>query len=214
MTKQKILLILSAVFAAIILLMFLVTATFNFWFFINLVIWAGIIYWQYKPNPAKPVSGKRKLAVVVIAAIFSILTLVSIGGETDKKVNINTPAVKIEYKTIMDPIALVDLSLDLENSLKLEDVRISEVEGGIIEIHTKTPENVSPDAIMAATSYIFGYVDPKISNQIKTLRLIFTVNGLDASLIEVSRTNVKDWITKRISDEVFVSSMKKVSLVK
>jgi len=45
----------------------------------------------------------------------------------------------VEYTTHMDPLAMVDLALDLEVDLHLESVHISETIGDIIEIRTDVP---------------------------------------------------------------------------
>lgn len=151
------------------------------------------------------------IILLILACIFCLILSLFFMGNS--KTTTNKSVTQLEYTTTTDPIALVDLSLDLENSLKLEDVRTSEISGGIIEIRTKTPENVSPDAIMGATAYIFGYIEPQFPDQIKTFRLIFTVNGLDATVLEVSRKDVKTWISKEMSDQEFVSTINKKVLI-
>lgn len=201
----KILLAITIVIAIIVLLAFIGGNTYNVWFFANIIAWGGFIFWLIKSIRAKQYKLKNLLGILALIMVASFFTLVSIPSKTESIVN---------YSTKIDPIKLVDMSVDLETNLKLEDVRIIEVEGGILEIRTKSPVNVSPEAIMSASAYIFSYIDPSLPSGIKTLRLILTVNDFDATIIETSRDNLAKFEAKQITDQEFINSMKRTNLIK
>lgn len=150
------------------------------------------------------IAGILGIIVLICCCCAAVLILGNSGG-TDKNGG--------KYTTETDPNTMVNVALMLETDLKLEDVRISEVTGGIIEIRTKTPDKVSPSALLNGSGYILRTAEPQFPGQISTFRLILTVNGLDATMIEASRKDIQDWTAKKITDQQFLNKLKRKSLV-
>jgi hypothetical protein len=197
--------VLAGIIALFFLLAFIGNETVNFWLFFNLALFGYCFYKVIKAFKTKNFEVGRLMVVLSVTLAVSFVTLTSI---TEKTASI------VDYETQTDPIALVDLAIDLEDTLKLQDVSLSEAAGGVIEIRTEAPAKVSPEAILSAAGYIFNYVEPSMPAGIKTLRLILTVNGFDASLIEVERQTVAKWSAKQLADKDFFASMRKQSLIK
>jgi hypothetical protein len=140
---------------------------------------------------------KKKIIVLVLV----ILIVVGSSGMFSSKTLSN------------DPLAMVDLSMKMESDLQLQDVMISEVVGNVLEIRVKDP-SVLKEKLDVGTAYIFGYVEPSIGKNIKTVRVIYTVNNFDVSLFETSLSDISDWTSKKIDDTAFAQKIKFVNLAK
>jgi hypothetical protein len=85
---------------------------------------------------------------------------------------------------------------------------ITEVTGSIIEIRAKTPFTSTKEYLANDAAYVFGYVKPFINSGIKKVRVIYTINGLDATLFEASLSDITDWVNKKIDDTAFAKKIK------
>ncbi len=200
----KILFNVNIVLFIIVLITFVGNETYNFWFLVNLLIWGYFFYLLLKALKNQWPKMKNLILGTIGLTIFSFLSFFSIATTPDA----------LDYETRMDPLTLVDLSLELETNLLVEDVRISESAGDILEIRMKSPDNVSQEAIIGAASYIFSYLEPSIDENLKTFRLILTVNNFDATLIECQRSTLQNWMAQKQSDEEFFAALNIKNLLK
>ncbi len=201
----KIVLIMSILIAIFILLIFTASGSFGLWFWLNLIVWAAFIYYLYKALKTNKFKLKNIIGILMLLTVISLFSLTAIAKVTKDIVN---------YDTVINPTALVDMGIDLENTLKLDAVSVNEVAGGIVEIRTKTPANVSSDSILLASAYIFSYVDPSLPPQIKTIRVILTLNDFDATVIETSRDNLKKYISGELLEKNYIATLKINNLTK
>lgn len=192
----KILFTVNILLFIIMLITFIGNKTYNFWFLLNLIIWGYFFYLLIKALQNRGPKIKNLILGTIVVTILSFLSFLSINDPTE-----------LDYKTKMDPLVLVDLSLELENKLLLEDVHLSESAGDILEIRVKSPENVSKEAIIGAASYIFSYLEPSIDENLKTFRLILTINNFDATIIECSRQQLQNWMAQKQSESEFFSTL-------
>ena len=145
---------------------------------------------------------RKKILINMVVAIFLIgIIRISFFNKKD-----------VDYKTTTDPSEIIDLSIELEDEFQLDEVRITEADRNILEIRIKTPTDVSKETLLAGTAYIFSYVEPKIDEKNKKIRIFFTVNYLDAMFIETERENIKKWIDGRIDIDEFVNKFKIVQI--
>ncbi|HPL92985.1 MAG TPA: hypothetical protein PLB38_01735 [bacterium] len=200
----KILFNINIILFVIVLISFIGNDTYNFWFLLNLTAWGYFFYLLVKALQNRGPNMKNLIIGTIILSIFSFLSFFSIP----------TTTAGLDYETKMDPLALVDLSLELEENLLLENVRISESAGDILDIRVKTPDNVSQEAIIGATAYIFSYLEPSIDESLKTFRLIMTVNEFDATIIECQRVQLENWMAQKQSDEAFFATLQIKNLLK
>lgn len=115
---------------------------------------------------------------------------------------------EFDYETKTDPAELVDIALDMEEEFNLEDIRIIEAKNNILEVRLPTPTDVSKDTLMAGTAYMLGYLEPRVGEAVKRIRIIFTINYLDAMFIEVEVKNIEKWLKEKISDEEFIEKFR------
>lgn len=116
------------------------------------------------------------------------------------------------YKTKTDPFEMIDLGIQLEDKFGLNDVMVTEAEDGVLEVRLKTPSGVSEETLLVGSASIFGYVESNISGSVKKVRIIFTVNYLDAMFIEVECKQIDKWLGEDISDEKFMEEFRIVKL--
>jgi len=119
---------------------------------------------------------------------------------------------EFDFETKTDPFEMVDLSMELEEKFLLKDVRTTEIEGGFLEIRLETPVDVSEKALLVGAASIFGYVESYISSDIEKIRIIFTVNYLDAMFIEVESEDIEKWLEGDDDEEEFLNKFKVVNL--
>lgn len=201
----KLIIGLAALMGVFIVLMFAAAGSFGFWFVLNLLGWGGFIYYLVRSLKSKRYNLKKIIGLFSVVLVISLFTLAALPTTTKGLV---------DYKTSSNPTALVDMGIDLENTLKLEDVSVTEAAGGVIEIRTAAPTGVSSDTIMLTSAYIFSYVEPQLPDQIKSIRLILTVNGLDAIVIETSRENLKKYIAGDLSEKAYIATLTRNNLTK
>lgn len=146
---------------------------------------------------------KRKKVLIIIVAIVLFVGMTRVlffGGE------------EFDYKTTTDPEEIVDLSLELEDRFDLENVRIAEAEGNVLEVRVETPTDVSEEALLMGTAYVLDYVEARVSEGIQKIRVIFTVNYLDAMFVEAQRQDIKEWREGKISANDLIQKFKIVQL--
>jgi hypothetical protein len=119
---------------------------------------------------------------------------------------------EFDFETKTDPFEMVDLSIELEEKFLLKDVRVTETEGGLLEIRLETPVDVSEKALLVGAASIFGYAESYVSSDIEKIRIIFTVNYLDAMFIEVENKDIKNWLEGNENEEDFLNKFKVVNL--
>jgi hypothetical protein len=116
-----------------------------------------------------------------ISFIVSFFSMAAIGSEDDS----------IKYKTIMNPVDLVDIAIILEEDLLLEDVSVVESTDKTLEIRMKAPNDISQYAVISASTYIFKYIQPYISQSFDNIRIILTINYIDSYIIESNNKNIQ-----------------------
>lgn len=214
---RKFLYVLAIVLGVLCVWMFLISGTYNFWLFANAVLWSSCIRYTSKYKKWANYTTWKIIWAIVLAFFVSFLSMASIETSTQVSLWI-TPGTweqeNFKYTTLMNPLDLVDIALNLETDLQLEDVTLMEVAWSILEIRTTAPNDISPEAITAAGSYIFSYIYSDISPEIKKMRLLLTINNVDAWLVETSIDNLTAWIHEDLSDEEFVTRLRKKNLVK
>ena len=172
------------------------------WFWGNAVLWFGFTRYTKKVAGQHPYALGKMIALLLLVSLVSFFSLSAI------------PTKKVEpgAGTSLDPLSRVDLTVDLENDLGLEDVLLTVLNDEVLEVRTKTPVNVSPRAIYNACAYIFAYLQPRIPSPIKNMRIILTVNDLDAMFVETSYRDVAKWQAGEIEEKAFFDSLKIVNL--
>jgi hypothetical protein len=201
----KLLMGLSLILAAVILLLFVSTGSMNVWFFLNLIVWPSFLFYLYRMLKTKKFKLRKAIGLLTLIAACSFFSLAGLSTVTKDVVN---------YDTITNPTDLVDMSIDLENTLKMEDVSVTEASGGIIEIRTKAPANVSTRAILLTVAYIFSYVQPALPEKIATIRVILTMNGFDALVFETDRADLQEYMAGKISETDYVAKIRTSNLRK
>jgi len=132
----------------------------------------------------------------IILCLAAIILLYQLGSQKSNE--------EFSYNTVTDPTQLVDISIELADSLHLENVDITETAGNIIEVRTPAPYNVSTEAIAASAVYIFTDIDPEIATSITKYRLILTVNYIDSLIIETDRDDVTQLNNQQIDQNEFI----------
>jgi len=201
---RKIIHALSVTIVVFTFLIFVVNEYLGFWFWVDLILWFTFLHYTKNFVKGTLYSLPRMIAILSILILFTFFSL-GLSGPANNS--------NIKYTTITNPIEMVELAMELEEEMQLEEVQISESSNAILEIRTKTPPNISPEAISAASSYIFKYVNDEISGNIKTFRLILTVNHIDGLIIETSNLNLQKWIKGELTDLEFIEAMKKINLI-
>ncbi|MEI8337589.1 MAG: hypothetical protein WCF92_00400 [bacterium] len=138
--------------------------------------------------------------------ILSVLIIVLIG------VGIFISTRTTEVKT--DQLSLIDLSSKMERELGLQGVTITQVVGNILEVRVKSPDSATKEKLSNGAAYIFGYLDLNLNKGAEKIRVIYTVNDVDATLYEASVSDISDWRSKKITDIEFAQKIKVASLVK
>ena len=196
---RKTLHIVSLVCGGFFVCIFVVNSYFGFWLWVNGLFW--FLFTRHTKNFRDGVSySLGKLVSILIVAIFiSFLTMGFTAPSQEEG---------IQYSTIMNPLDMVDLGMDLEDEFSLGNVRVSEVAGKVLEVRIQTPEGISPEAISLASSYIMGYLDEQIPEKIGKERIILTVNHMDAVVLEANREDIGQWKNEKITDQEFIGKMK------
>ncbi|MFA6463449.1 MAG: hypothetical protein WCV55_00385 [Candidatus Paceibacterota bacterium] len=138
--------------------------------------------------------------------ILSVLAVVLVG------ISFGFFSKKEEVKN--DQLSLVDLSMKMENELGLQNVRVSEVSGNVLEVRVKTPDNVTKEKLSNGAAYIFGYLDLNLNKGVEKVRVIYTVNDADTTLYEASAQDISDWRSKKNNDSTFAKKIKVANLGK
>ncbi|GEM_PF-3166340 len=142
----------------------------------------------------------KKKAVTVAAAVIVIMIII-VAVFSGKKGN-------IDASPINDPLAIVDLTMKMQSDLNLQDVMISEVAGGILEVRLQTPANVTKSNLDNGTAFLLGYLVPNISKDTEKIRVIYTIDGADKELYEASLTDINSWRNKTIDESTFTKRIK------
>ncbi len=196
--KGRLLHFLSLALGFFVLFIMAAGGYFGPWFWVNLIVWFGFTRYTKKEALRLSYATGKMAGILLLVSLLSFFSLSAI--PTDQAGQPDQPA--------LDPISRVDLALALENDLGLEDVRVDVLEGGILEVRTKTPVNVSPAAIYGASAFVFAYLEPRLPRGIRDLRIILTVNDLDAMILETTRENVVKHQAGESGDDVFFKNLK------
>jgi len=150
--------------------------------------------------------GLTILGVLGIYILYSIFT-----PADDQKIIEEDIDKKANAEVVLDEEENFQLTALLEDGMGLEDVFISTT-NDVLEVRIKAP-TISGEELYEGLTLVFSFLDEKINPDFNNMRLIFTINNVDASIVEVSRTNVISWKNNEISNAEFIQSFEKKSLL-
>jgi len=106
----------------------------------------------------------------------------------------------------------LDLMMLLEDNFKLEEVIISQDNEDLL-VRCKAP-TIKGKALNNGLVQVFAFINQRIPGDIKTIKLIFTINHVDATIVEVQRKAIDRWMNNEISNTEFINKFNAVSLIK
>jgi predicted small lipoprotein YifL len=116
-----------------------------------------------------------------------------------------------ESAPLADTSAQLDLMLSLEDELGLEEVLISQDNQNLL-IRFKAP-TITTAEIDNGMAQIFAFVDQRCTDDIKTIKLILTVNHVDSAIVEAQRQDIARWLDGSLSNQQFVDTFNIISLI-
>jgi len=152
----------------------------------------------------------KKGALISIFLMALILVLPGCGKKKveNTNTNISEEPAGLSQEEIQTQI---DLTLLLEDAFGLKEVIISQDNKNYI-VRFKAPTLKGTELDNGLTQ-IFGFLNPRVPDGIKNIKLIFTVNHIDSAVITVERQNITDWLDKKIPNAAFINSFEVVSLL-
>lgn len=106
----------------------------------------------------------------------------------------------------------LDLALALEDDLGLEEVIISQ-DGENLLLRCKAP-TIKGEELNNGLVGTFAFINQRVPDEIKTIKLIFTINYVDSAIVEVQREDISSWLDGKISNKEFLNTFNVISLIK
>ena len=147
----------------------------------------------------------KKWKVIAIVLIVVVVLIIVLDLSSGKKGGIDSA-------TQNDPLAMVDLTMRMQSDLGLKNVLISEVAGSVLEVRIDNPSSVSKSGLDNGTAFVFGYIVTNISGDTQKIRVIYTASGADKILYQANTSDINDWKSGKISDEIFAKKIEHVDL--
>jgi hypothetical protein len=146
------------------------------------------------------------LIITVAGCLYLGKKLISEKTETESQGSLSDPQVRKDFSDQLD------LTMMLENDFGLEEVIISQ-DGEDLLVRCSAP-TIKGEALNNGLVYIFAVINEKAKEEIKTIRLIFTINHVDATIVEVQREAISGWMDNKITNLEFINKFKVISLIK
>ncbi len=108
--------------------------------------------------------------------------------------------------------AMAELGLQLEEDFGLDEVLVS-LDGATLQVKFKAP-TISGEELNEGLVQVFGYLAAKSPAGAEKIRLVFVINHVDSAVVEVTLQQIKDWMAGKTDNAAFISSFKKLSLIK
>lgn len=106
----------------------------------------------------------------------------------------------------------LNLTILLEDSLGLEEVLISQNEENLL-VRFKAP-TIKGEELSNGLAQVFAFIDQRASDEIETIKLIFTINHVDSMIIAVPREDISLWTDSEISNKEFINKFDITFLIK
>lgn len=162
--------------------------------------------------------------IYVILAVFASLLLLS-GCSQPQTAAPATPGTPVVPETstqaeettqqaivgVIDQSDLINLMLDLEDRFKLQDVFINQ-SGTVLIVRFKAP-TITGEELDSGLAQIFSYLDEKSPDLISELDLVFMVQNVDSLIVNVKRSDIRDWKEGVLNNVDFIKKFKKTSLL-
>ena len=103
------------------------------WFWGNAAAWLVFTRYTKKSALQCPYATGKITGILLLLSLASFFSLSAVVADKTEQPVLSR----------LTPLSRVDLAIGLENDLRLEDVRVDVLDGGILEVRTKTPAKVS-----------------------------------------------------------------------
>ena len=159
------------------------------------------------------------VGIIILAAIgaFAYYKFYLEKGTAPASISTTTETTTDSETTTSKSIAaistsdLLNLMVSLEDDLGLQEVLVEQVED-IIVVKFKAP-TIGGEELNLALVQIFAYVDGKIPENIKKIRLVFVVNYTDSALVDLERSKIADWKADKLDNIGLIKAFEKVSFI-
>ena len=111
----------------------------------------------------------------------------------------------------VDAGMMAELGLQLEEDFGLDEV-LASLDGATLLVKFRAP-TISGEELNEGLVQIFGYLAAQAPAGADKIRLVFVINH-EYAVVEVTLQQVKDWMAGKIDNADFISSFKKLSLIK
>lgn len=167
------------------------------------------------PAPVQPKKSRRWAWLLVLggAGIIILLLITTIAGcwhFFNKKDSEQVEQPKTQEQ--VDFSNQLDLMILLEDNFALEDMVISQNKEDLL-VRCKAP-TIKGKELTNGLVQVFAFINQKVPDDIKTIKLIFTINHVDSAIIRVKRKDISRWMNNKISNVEFINSFDVTSLIK